>query len=72
MLNIRHFIAGIMVCAVASGAFALLGLAYAALIGGHELFGTIAGAVIALPIAAFEVFVVQGRIGNSLRRLPLW
>ena len=63
---------GIAVCVSASAAFALLGFAYAALIGGDKLFGAIAGAVIAVPIAVFEVFVVQARVGEPLRRLPLW
>lgn len=68
----RRSITGIIVCVAASGAFALLGLAYSALVGGNELFGAVAGAVIAAPIAAFEVFVVQGPVGQPLRRMPLW
>ena len=63
---------GIAVCLAAAAAFSVLGSAYAALVGGDKLFGAIVGAVIALPIAAFEVFVVQGRVGERLRQLPLW
>lgn len=62
---------GILVCIVASAAFALLGFAYTTLIGADRLFGAVAGAVIAMPIAAFEFFVAEGRIGEPLRRLPL-
>lgn len=62
----------IVVCIVASLAFALLGLAYTVLTGGDRFFGAIAGAVIAVPIVVFELFVVQGRIGEPLRHLPLW
>jgi len=59
-------------CVVASLASALLGLAYAALIGADKTFGAVAGVAIAVPIVSFEMFVVQGRLGESLRHLPLW
>jgi adenylate cyclase len=62
----------IIVCVTASLASALLGLAYAALIGADKTFGAVAGAAIAAPIVAFELFVVQGRVGEPLRHLPLW
>jgi len=62
----------IIVCVVASLASALLGLAYAALIGADKTFGAVAGVAIAVPIVSFEMFVVQGRVGESLRHLPLW
>jgi adenylate cyclase len=56
----------------ASAASALLGSAYAALIGASSTFGAVAGASIAAAIVAFEVFIVNGRIGQPLRRLPMW
>lgn len=62
----------IIVCAVASLAFALLGSAYSVLVGGNRIFGAVAGAAIAVPIVTFEMFIVQGRIGKPLRHLPLW
>jgi adenylate cyclase len=62
----------IVVCVAASLASALLGVAYTALIGSDKTFGAVAGAAIAAPIVVFEVFVVQGRVGEALRRLPLW
>ena len=62
----------IIVCVVASIATALLGLAYVALVGGDKTFGAVAGALIGVLIVSFEVFVVQGRVGEPLRRLPLW
>ncbi len=62
----------IFVCVAASLASALLGLAYTALIGADKTFGAVAGVAIAAPIVIFEVFVVQGRVGEALRRLPLW
>jgi len=62
----------IIVCVIASLVSALLGIAYTALIGADKTFGAVAGAAIGASIAAFEEFVVQGRVGESLRRLPLW
>ena len=62
----------IIVCIAATLASALLGFAYAALIGADRAFGAVAGAAIAGLIVAFEVFVVQGRVGEPLRHLPLW
>ena len=62
----------IIICVVAGIASALLGLAYAALVGGDETFGAVAGALIGVSIVAFEVFVVQARVGEPLRQLPLW
>ena len=62
----------IILCISAALASALLGLAYAALIGADKTFGALAGAAIAFPIVAFEVFVVRGRFGEPLRHLPLW
>ncbi len=62
----------IFVCVAASLASALLGLAYTAVIGADKTFGAVAGVAIAAPIVIFEVFVVQGRVGEALRRLPLW
>jgi adenylate cyclase len=53
-------------------ASSLLALAYAALIGGDTTVGAVAGAAMMAPIAVFELFVVQGRVGEPLRRLPLW
>jgi len=62
----------VVVCIAASLASGLLGLAYAALIGVDKTFGAVAGASVAFPIVGFEVFVVRGRVGAALRRLPLW
>ena len=60
---------GFLAAGVAS---AVLGSAYGALIGASTTFGAVAGATIAAPIVAFEVFVVRGRLGKPLRRLPMW
>ena len=58
---------------VAAGiASAVLGYAYGALIGANTTFGAVAGACIAVPIVAFEAFVVRGRVGERLRHLPVW
>jgi adenylate cyclase len=62
----------LLVCVAASLASAVLVAAYAALIEGNKTFGAVAGGVIAAPIFAFEMFVLRGRIGAPLRRLPLW
>ena len=62
----------VIVFFAASAASALLGFAYAALIGANPTFGAVAGASIAAPIVSFEVFVVRGRIGEPLRHLPMW
>ncbi len=67
-----RFTTAIIMCVAASLASALLGLAYAALIGADKTFGAVAGVAIAVPIVSFEMFVVQGRVGESLRHLPLW
>ena len=61
-----------VVCLAASAISALFGLAYTVILDGDKLFGAVAGAIIALPIVFFEVFIVHGRIGESLRRMPLW
>jgi adenylate cyclase len=60
------------VCIAATLVSALLGFAYAALIGADRAFGAVAGAAIAGLIVVFELFVVQGRVGERLRHLPLW
>ncbi len=60
---------GFLTAGIAS---AVLGSAYGALIGANTTFGAVAGASIAAPIVAFEMFVVRGRIGKPLRRLPMW
>ena len=62
----------VVVCIAASLASGLLGLAYTALMGVDKAFGAVAGTSIGFPIVAFEVFVVRGRVGEALRRLPLW
>ncbi|GMQ95970.1 MAG: adenylate/guanylate cyclase domain-containing protein [Gammaproteobacteria bacterium] len=72
LIKPRPTTTAIIVCVAASLAAALLGLAYAALIGADKTFGAVAGAATALPIVAFEVFVVQARAGEPLRHLPLW
>jgi len=64
--------AAIIVCVAAGLASGLLGLAYTALIDADKTFGAVAGVAVAVPIVAFEVFVVRGRVGEPLRRLPLW
>jgi len=60
---------GFLTAGVAS---AVLGSAYGALIGANTTFGAVAGASIAAPIVAFEMFLVRGRLGEPLRRLPMW
>ena len=62
----------IIVCIAATLASALLGFAYATLIGADRAFGAVAGAAIAGPIVAFEVFAAHGRVAEPLRHLPLW
>lgn len=62
----------IVVCVSATLAGAALASAYARVIEGNGLYGAVAGAVIVAPIAVFEALVMQGRIGEPLRRLPLW
>lgn len=62
----------VLICVSATAAFSLLAYAYSVLIGGSGAFAAIAGVVIAAPIVVFEMFVLQGRIGERLRRLPLW
>lgn len=62
----------IIVCVVASVGAALLAVAYSMLVGGVELYGAVTGVVIVAPIVAFEMFVMRGRVGAPLRRLPLW
>ena len=62
----------VLVCVSASAVSALFGLAYTTILDGDKLFGVVAGATLALPIVVFEVFIVHGRIGEGLRRMPLW
>jgi adenylate cyclase len=57
---------------VATAVSALLGLGYTRILGAPDAFGLTAGASIGASIVAFELFVVQGRFGVPLRRLPLW
>jgi len=67
-----RFTTAVVVCAVAVVAWAILGAAYTALIDADKTIGAVAGAVVAAPIVAFELFVVRARIGEPLRQIPFW
>jgi adenylate cyclase len=60
---------GLWIVLIALGA--LVGVAYNAAIGARVHISATIGAVIAGSITGFELFVVQGRYGAPLRRLPL-
>ena len=72
MLKKPRSATAIIVCVAAGLAAGLLGLTYTALIDADKTFGAVAGVAIAVPIVAFEVLVVRGRVGEPLRHLPLW
>jgi len=58
-------------CLGVATATAALGAGYSAVAGGRPLFGALAGLIIGLLLATFELFFVQTPAGAWLRRLPL-
>jgi adenylate cyclase len=61
----------ITACVGIAAATAALGAGYSIAAGGQPLFGSVAGLLIGLFLAAFELFFVQTPAGAWLRRLPL-
>ena len=58
-------------CIGTAMATAAIGASYAAMIGGQPKLGATVGLFIGSGVSALEVFVVQRRVGEPLRRMKL-
>jgi len=61
----------LIVCVGVAGVTAALGGGYSVASGGLPLYGVVAGLLIGLMLAAFELYFVQTTAGAWMRRLPL-